>query len=82
MVIQRILYTDDSRQHRLAKKISAMKHMEKIELIDNILMTAIAMDILNDTLLDTDDETLVMVLTGIWEDMEAFTARGIIIGEA
>jgi len=59
-----------------------MKHIDKIELIDNILMTAIAKDIMNGTLLTTDDETLRMVLIGIWEDIEAFTQRGVVIGEA
>ena len=57
-----------------------MKHIDKIELIDNILMTAIAKDIMNGTLLTTDDETLSMVLTGVWEDIDAFIERGVIIG--
>ncbi len=59
-----------------------MKHTDKIELIDNILMTAIAKDILNGTLLNTDDETLEMVLLGIWEDIDAFETRGVVIGLA
>jgi len=59
-----------------------MKHIDKIELIDSILMTAIAKDIVNGTLLNTDDETLELVLHGIWEDIEAFKERGVIIGQA
>ena len=59
-----------------------MKHIDKIELIDSILMTAIAKDIVNGSLLNTDDETLGMLLHGIWEDMEAFEERGVIIGQA
>ena len=45
-------------------------------------MTAIAKDIVNGSLLNTDDETLGMLLHGIWEDMEAFEERGVIIGQA
>ena len=45
-------------------------------------MNAITKDILNGTLLDTDDATLTMLLIGIWEDVDAFTDRGIIIGHA
>jgi|TARA_B110000967_G_C18649342_1_gene442531 hypothetical protein len=51
--------------------------------LDKILMTAIARDINNGTLLtEADDETIEMVLVGIWEDIPSFTAQGIIIGEA
>ena len=59
-----------------------MKHIDKIELIDSILMTAIAKDIVNGSLLNTDDETLEMLLLGIWEDIDAFQERGVIIGQA
>ena len=59
-----------------------MKHIDKIELIDSILMTAIAKDIVNGSLLNTDDETLEMLLHGIWEDIDAVQERGVIIGQA
>ena len=49
-----------------------MKHIDKIELIDSILMTAIAKDIVNGSLLNTDDETLEMLLHGIWELKKEF----------
>jgi hypothetical protein len=58
-----------------------MKHTDRIELIDSILMSAIAKDIVNGSLLNTDDETLEMVLLGIWEDIQAFETRGVIIGQ-
>ena len=45
-------------------------------------MTAIAKDIVNGSLLNTDDETLEMLLHGIWEDIDAFQERGVIIGQA
>ncbi len=59
-----------------------MKHIDKVELIDSILMSAIAKDIVNGSLLNTDDETLEMLLHGIWEDIDAFQERGVIIGQA
>ena len=60
-----------------------MKHIDKIEMIDNLLMSAITKDIVSGKLLtETDDETLEMVLQGIWENLDTFTERGIIIGTA
>ena len=39
--------------------------------------------VMNGTLLtEVDNETLELVLTGIWEDKESFKERGVIIGEA
>ncbi len=43
-------------------------------------MRAIARDVLNGSLLEADDQTLELVLQGIWEDPEAFEERGVIIG--
>ncbi len=51
-------------------------------MIDRILMRAICNDMINGTLLETDVETLELVLLGIWEDKESFQERGVIVGEA
>tara|TARA_R100001377_G_scaffold73987_1_gene50172 strand:+ start:489 stop:668 length:180 start_codon:yes stop_codon:yes gene_type:complete len=59
-----------------------MKHQDQIDLIDNILLAAIAKDIVSGTLLEADEETLAMILTGIWEDKAKYEAVGIVIGEA
>ena len=59
-----------------------MKHTDKVDMIDTLLTNAIAKDIVNGTLLNTDDTTVHMLLIGIWEDLEAFTSKGIVIGEA
>ena len=45
-------------------------------------MSAIARDVLNGSLLEADDQTLELVLQGIWEDPEKFEERGVIIGQA
>ena len=46
-------------------------------------MSAIARDINNGTLLtEADDETIEMVLIGIWEDITRYQMKGVIIGEA
>jgi len=59
-----------------------MKEVEAKEL-DAILMSAIARDINNGTLLtEADDETIEMVLIGIWEDITRYQMKGVIIGEA
>lgn len=59
------------------------KNKRNMQQLDKILMTAIARDINNGTLLtEADDETIELVLVGIWEDIPSFTAQGIIIGEA
>ena len=59
-----------------------MKHTDKVDMIDTLLTNAIAKDIVNGTLLNTDDTTVQMLLIGIWEDLEAFTQKGVVIGEA
>ena len=57
--------------------------LDHIEMIDMILMNHICNDVMNGTLLTAvDNETLELVLTGIWEDKESFKERGVIIGEA
>ena len=57
--------------------------LDHIEMIDMILMNHICNDVMNGTLLtEVDNETLELVLTGIWEDKESFKERGVIIGEA
>ena len=59
-----------------------MKHTDKVDMIDTLLTNAIAKDIVNGTLLNSDDTTVHMLLIGIWEDLEAFTQKGVVIGEA
>ena len=60
-----------------------------IDMIDVILMKAICGDIQNETLLtEVDDETLELLLIGIWEDLESndgfgeFAMYGVTVGEA
>ncbi len=62
---------------------------ELIDMIDVILMKAICSDIQNETLLtEMDDETLELLLIGMWEDLESndgfgeFAMYGVQIGEA
>ena len=51
-----------------------------MEQVDRILFKTITNDIVNGTLLtESDNETLKLVLVGIWEDMETFEASGVII---
>ena len=59
------------------------------DMIDILLMRAICSDITNQTLLtEVDDETLELLLIGIWEDLESndgfgeFAKHGVNIGEA
>ena len=60
-----------------------MKHSDKIDMIDNILMSAITKDIVNGNLLtEADDDTVEMVLNGIWEAIDTFIEKGVIIGLA
>jgi hypothetical protein len=62
---------------------------ELIDMIDVILMKAICNDIQNEKLLtEMDDETLELLLIGIWEDLESndgfgeFARFGVNVGEA
>ena len=83
VVIQYILYPHGSGQPRLTEKyLPAMIDIERLHEIDRILMRAIARDVLNGSLLEADDQTLELVLQGIWEDPEAFEERGVVIGQA
>ena len=60
-----------------------MKHSDKIDMIDNILMSAITKDIVNGNLLtEADDDTVEMVLNGMWEAIDTFIQKGVIIGLA
>jgi len=59
-----------------------MDILDQANMIDRILMRAICNDMINGTLLETDVETLELVLLGIWEDKESFQERGVIVGEA
>ena len=60
-----------------------MKHSDRIDMIDNILMSAITKDIVNGNLLtEADDDTVEMVLHGMWEAMDTFIEKGVIIGLA
>ena len=60
-----------------------MNIQEKIEEIDRVLTRAVCNDILSGTfLVEADDETLEMVLVGIWENIHEYVANGVIIGEA
>ena len=60
-----------------------MKHSDKIDMIDTILMSAITKDIVNGNLLtEADDDTVEMVLNGIWEAIDTFIEKGVIIGLA
>ena len=66
-----------------------MNKPELIDMIDILLMKAICGDIQNETLLiEMDDETLELLLIGIWEDLESndgfgeFAMYGVIVGEA
>ena len=44
-----------------------MDILDQANMIDRILMRAISNDLINGSLLESDDETLEMFLHGIWE---------------
>ena len=56
--------------------------IDDIERLDKLLMKHICADIVNGTLLEADDMTLELLLMGIWENLEDFQARGVVVGEA
>ena len=65
-----------------------MDTIDRIGIIDRLLMMSICTDVLNETLYtEVDDETLELVLIGIWEDLESnggfgeFARFGINVGE-
>jgi len=56
---------------------------DRIDLIDHMLLQTICNDIINGTLLTHEDsETIEMILTHIWEDIDKFTTLGVTVGEA
>ena len=60
-----------------------MNITDRIEEIDYIIMTAVCTDIASGIFLtEADDETLEMLLIGVWEDFDAFLAKGVILGNA
>ena len=59
-----------------------MNILDQANIIDRIPMRAICNDMINGSLLESDDETLQMLLHGIWELKEEFEQKGIVIGEA
>ena len=59
-----------------------MNILDQANMIDRILMRAISNDLINGSLLESDDETLQMLLHGIWELKEEFQEKGVIVGEA
>ena len=66
-----------------------MDIIDRIGIIDRLLMMSICSDVLNEKLYtEVDDETLELVLIGIWEDLESnggfgeFALYGVNVGEA
>ena len=60
-----------------------MNIQDRIEEIDRVLTRAVCNDILSGTFLtEADDETLEMVLTGIWENIHEYEANGVVVGNA
>ena len=59
-----------------------MDILDQANMIDRILMRAISNDSINGSLLESDDETLEMLLHGIWELKKEFQEKGVIVGEA
>ena len=56
---------------------------DRISLIDHMLLQTICSDLVNGTLLTQEDnETIEMILTHIWEDINVFTKLGVTVGEA
>jgi len=56
---------------------------DRIEEIDRVLTQAVCNDIQNGKILtEADDDTLEMVLIGIWENIHEYEANGVIVGNA
>ena len=56
---------------------------DRIEEIDRVLTQAVCNDILNGKILtEADDDTLEMVLVGIWENIHEYESNGVVIGNA
>ena len=52
-----------------------------VNLVDRELIRQIAFDVSTGVLFEADDETLEMLLIGIWQEMDKFTSQGVEIGE-
>tara|TARA_Y100000310_G_scaffold79375_1_gene76098 strand:- start:298 stop:477 length:180 start_codon:yes stop_codon:yes gene_type:complete len=52
-----------------------------VNLVDRELIKQIAFDVSTGVLFEADDETLEMMLIGIWQEMDKFTSQGVEIGE-
>ena len=52
-----------------------------VNLVDRELIRQIAFDVSTGVLFEADDETLEMMLIGIWQEMDKFTSQGVEIGE-
>ena len=60
-----------------------MNIQDRIEEIDRVLTQAVCNDILNGKILtEADDDTLEMILTGIWENIHEYEANGVVVGNA
>ena len=60
-----------------------MKQEDRMDLIDHMLLTTICMDIVNGTLLtQEDDETVELLLHGMYDDMSQYERLGVILGRA
>tara|TARA_R100001244_G_scaffold102725_2_gene76518 strand:+ start:420 stop:602 length:183 start_codon:yes stop_codon:yes gene_type:complete len=56
---------------------------DRIEEIDRVLTQAVCNDIQNGKILtEADDDTLEMVLIGIWENIHEYEANGVVVGNA
>ena len=63
--------------------ILRMKTTDRVSLIDHMLLTTICMDIVNGTLLtQEDDETVELLLHGMYDDMSQYEKLGVILGRA
>ena len=52
-----------------------------VNLVDRELIRQIAFDVSTGVLFEAADETLEMMLIGIWQEMDKFTSQGVEIGE-
>ena len=52
-----------------------------VNLVDRELIKQIAFDVSTGVLFEADDETLEMMLIGIWQEMDKFTSQGVEIGK-
>ena len=52
-----------------------------VNLVDRELIRQIAFDVSTGVLFEADDETLEMMLIGIYQEMDKFASQGVEIGE-